>query len=128
MSPYLKSGKKLKMKDFGSDLEVSPSKSMLLKSPVPLLPTCEMDGCNLLAIGGTCEYKVCFTSGCGKQLCKEHTAQVGPEEPALKDKMCTGCKDHVKRIQIYALAALIVIPIIFSVPAIVLYSMATEQV
>ena len=74
MSPYLKSGKKLKMKDLGSDLEASPSKSQLLKSPVPLLPTCDMDGCNLLAIGGTCEYKVCFSSGCGKQLCKEHTA------------------------------------------------------
>ena len=111
-----------------TDIESSPKLMRSPSTPVPMLPTCEVDGCNLLAIGGVCEYKICFSSGCGKQLCKEHTAIMEPDEVGLQNKVCTNCKSSASRIQIYWLIAIIAIPMLLSLPAIFLYSMSTEQV
>ena len=60
-------------------------------------------------------------------MCKEHTAVMEPDEVGLQNMVCTGCKEHVSRIQIYWLIAIITIPMLLSLPAIFLYSMQVEQ-
>ena len=123
MSPYLRNSKKLSL---GVDLEAS--QALANSTQVPSLPTCEVEGCNLLALGGVCAYRICCSNGCGKQLCKEHTAVMEPDEVGLRNMVCTGCKEHASRVQIYWLIAIIVVPILLSLPAVFLYSMQADQV
>ena len=106
-----------------NDLEVAGSVS---QGSIPMLKTCGIDGCTALAIGGKCDFRICFTNGCNKVLCKEHTAKSeNPDEDGLTGHVCVECQPRVDRVTMFWLILLIGIPVLLSLPAVFLYSTQT---
>lgn len=40
---------------------------------------CQYDGCFKQAAGGTCDFRVCCSTGCKRQVCQDHIATKDPE-------------------------------------------------
>ena len=107
-----------------SDLETAGS--FVSQGSVPVIKTCGIQGCTALAIGGKCDFSICFTNGCNMALCNEHTAKSeNSDEDGLTGHVCTECQPRVDRVTMFWLIILIGIPILLSLPAVFLYSTQT---
>ena len=91
-SPYKRRRNQSDVRD-KHDLEAySAHSSQKNTISIPSLLTCGIDGCNQIALGGRCEFRVCCSTGCNKVLCKEHTAKPeNPDEVGLINKVCVEC-------------------------------------
>ena len=93
--------------------------------PSLALPTCQIESCRQIALGGTCEYKLCFSKGCGRKLCVDHVMQTEPgtegDDP-LEGKVCVECSDRASRAFWLSVLIAIGIPLVLMLPAILLYS------
>ena len=106
-----------------SDLEAG---SAISSGSIPMIRTCGIMGCTAIAIGGKCDFSICFTNGCNRVLCKEHTAKSeSPDEDGLAGHVCNECQPRVDRVTMLWLIIFIGIPFLLSLPAVFLYSTQT---
>ena len=97
-------------------IDLEATGSAVSKGSVPMIRTCGFEGCTAIAVGGKCEFRICFTNGCNRVLCKEHTAKSeNMDEGGLKDKVCVECQPRVDRVTMLWLIILIGIPFLLSV-------------
>lgn len=78
--PVSKRKANLKVADMGT--QVYSHSQHQLQSDDMFDDLCQFLGCNKVAIGGTCDFRVCFTTGCQRQVCQDHIA---PKDPEAED-------------------------------------------
>ena len=104
---------------------------------------CEFDGCMEDAIAGVCDFRVCCSRGCKRQLCGQHHAatvkrgQSEEQEESIDDfssaqavdqdktnysnRVCVECESRANRAFWITILFVILIPLMAVIPAIILY-------
>ena len=82
-----------------------------------------MEGCTEIADGGQCDFRVCCSKGCQRQLCAKHMVpdDEDVEDDAFKNKVCTGCEKRANRAFWTTIFAVLFVPIMAALPAIIFY-------
>ena len=101
--------------------------------------TCDFNGCTEDAIAGVCDYRVCCSRGCKRQLCSQHHAatakrgQLEEQEEEIDDfssahdktnymdHVCVECESRANRAFWITIFIVILIPLMAVMPAIILY-------
>ena len=84
---------------------------------------CDLMGCFNIAEGGACTYRVCFSKGCGRNVCSQHMAPTDDpevEDDFLASKVCIECKDRANRAYLVTILLVIVVPLLIILPLILL--------
>ena len=86
---------------------------------------CEVDGCLNRADAGTCNYRICCSKGCQRNMCALHIVEADPEiddDAFNKDnRVCRECETRANRAFWLAVLLIIGVPILTALPAILLY-------
>jgi len=94
------------------------------------LRVCQVDGCDSVATGGVCSFAICFRRGCERDYCLNHAGEgivnndeeMQTEAMAHSDTVCLECQSKLKSTYKIAMLLLLLVPILFMMPAIFMYS------
>lgn len=85
--------------------------------------TCDFENCMNQASAGVCDYRVCCSKGCQKNLCDKHI--VKPDEDidddALGSRVCVECQGRANQAFYLAILLVVGLPLMVMLPAIFFY-------
>ena len=86
---------------------------------------CEVAGCLNRADAGTCNYRICCSKGCQRNMCASHIVEADAEieDDAFHrdNRVCRECETRANRAFWLAVFLIIGVPILAALPAILLY-------
>ena len=93
------------------------------------LRTCQLKDCNSVAVGGNCNFKICFQRGCGRDYCIKHAGaglinndeEEQTEEIAWNNRVCAECQTKLTKTHFWALFAIIGITLLLLLPSLILH-------
>lgn len=85
--------------------------------------TCDFENCMEYASAGTCDYRVCCSKGCQRNLCDQHIVKPdeGIDDDALGSRVCVECQGRANRAFYFAIFLVVGLPLLAMLPAIFFY-------